>query len=185
MTFKEFLQRYAAGERDFSEINLEGSGFIGTDFRLANPERDYFTCAELEDTNFSNANLSKVCFERIEIRNCNFTGANLQEASLAEAAIFDSNLKEANLDGFSMIEAVIEGCNMEGVSLRNAELGDSGIGGSNLPNANLEGRHGEISVGDIDFTGAIGFNRYLVSGGYYNITLPDGRFIADWLVEEI
>lgn len=71
-------------------------------------------------------------------------------------------------------------------SLRNATLGSTGgIFSTNLRNANLEGCSGEISVSNVDLTGAIGFDPSLVRGGYRKLTLPDGRFIADWLTEEI
>ncbi|MGB6294591.1 MAG: hypothetical protein WBF90_00230 [Rivularia sp. (in: cyanobacteria)] len=38
---------------------------------------------------------------------------------------------------------------------------------------------------NVDLTGAIGFNKSLVDGGYAQLTLPDGRFIADWDTEQI
>jgi uncharacterized protein YjbI with pentapeptide repeats len=84
-----------------------------------------------------------------------------------------------------MIEGVIEGCNMEGASLRNAGLGDSTIGDTNLRNANLEGCSGEISMINVELTGAFGFRPSIVFAGYRKLTLPDGRFIADWQTEEI
>ena len=85
-----------------------------------------------------------------------------------------------------MIEGIIEGCNMEGVNLRNASLANgSTIGDTTLRNANLEGCMGEISMINVDLTGVIGFNKSLVDGGYAQLTLPDGRFIADWDTEQI
>jgi uncharacterized protein YjbI with pentapeptide repeats len=87
------------------------------------------------------------------------------------------------LDEFRTIEGTLEGCNMEGASLRNAGLGDSTIGDTNLRNANLEGCSGEISMINVELTGAFGFRPSIVFAGYRKLTLPDGRFIADWQTE--
>jgi uncharacterized protein YjbI with pentapeptide repeats len=72
-----------------------------------------------------------------------------------------------------------------GITLRNAGLGDSTIGDTNLRNANLEGCSGEISMINVELTGAVGFRPSIVFAGYRKLTLPDGRFIADWQTEEI
>jgi uncharacterized protein YjbI with pentapeptide repeats len=92
----------------------------------------------------------------------------------------NSNLRRANLDRIRIHEGAIKNCNMEGVSLRNAELSDVGIRSTNLRNANLEGTKYGFYLMDVDLTGAIGFDLQNVSDGYWNLTLPDGTFIADW-----
>ena len=58
-----------------------------------------------------------------------------------------------------------------------------GIRFVNLRNSVLTGTKGNYYLADVDLTSAIGFDRHGVAGGYWNLTLPDGTFIADWEAE--
>ncbi len=59
MKAREVLRRYAAGERNFQGVNLQGQFFKGKDLKGAD-----FSGADIRSTNFKNANLQGVNFTR-------------------------------------------------------------------------------------------------------------------------
>ena len=101
---KTAIRRYAAGERDFSNINLTG----------ANLSR-----ADLQDINLRGANLSWV-----ELSFANLSGANLSVVTEGRwGCLSGANLRGANLRG-----ANLDGCEMMGVNLENADLTGAMLG---------------------------------------------------------
>jgi len=177
MDREELLSRYAAGERKFGSadlrgLDLSGLNLSGIDFRSAN----------LETTNLSRTNLSGAYMECTNLINTILVEANLRDCYVE--GFINCDLRRANLDQIRMIEAPIRNCNMEGVSMRNVDFGSEiGIRFVNLRNSVLTGTKGNYYLADVDLTGAIGFDRHGVAGGYWNLTLPDGTFIADWEAE--
>jgi hypothetical protein len=75
--------------------------------------------------------------------------------------------------------------NFSDADLRGLDLSGANLSRINLTCANLEGCSGEISMINVELTGAFGFRPSIVFAGYRKLTLPDGRFIADWQTEEI
>lgn len=122
MDAEELLKRYAAGERDFSGLNLRGAKLNGVDPSIddlgaynkpyengiaadlsgINLSEADLTDAELSGTNLSNANLSRANLNRAGLGQCNLTntnfrGANLTEAYLSCAELDGTDMREANL----------------------------------------------------------------------------------------
>ncbi|WP_416212598.1 pentapeptide repeat-containing protein [Nostoc sp. ChiQUE01b] len=120
MDVEELLERYAAGERDFSETDL--SGGISLDE------------AYLIDINFSRANLYSIDLRHSDLSNANLRGANLRQADLGVAYLINVDLRDANLTG-----ARLEYCNLTGADLRDANLMGANLSQANLTDTNLMG----------------------------------------------
>ena len=78
---KELLRRYAAGERDFSGIDLRKADLSEADLR---------------GINLSGADLRGADLRESNLRFANFQGANLEGAYLAKAFIADCDWRGAN-----------------------------------------------------------------------------------------
>lgn len=94
MSTEELLKRYAAGEREFtgidlSEVDLSGVNLAGADLSGAN----------LLGTDLSVANLSGVNLSNAKLDLANLTGANLEGANVTSASILAANLTNVNLKG--------------------------------------------------------------------------------------
>ncbi len=98
MTVDELLARYAAGERDFSEIRLS-----------------YIPDRILSDVNLSGANFSKgnLGYDRLE--RVNLSGANLSEVDLSFTGFINCDLSGANLEESILCgeRTWMEGCNCD------------------------------------------------------------------------
>ena len=77
MTLTEILNRYLAGERDFSNINSRVGILVNVDL--------------------SNINLSDATLDRVSLVDCNLSGANLSKANIPGSNLEDINLSQANL----------------------------------------------------------------------------------------
>jgi uncharacterized protein YjbI with pentapeptide repeats len=91
MTAEELLERYAAGERIFIEVDLSG-------------------------VNLSRAILPEIKFRRCNLQNSNLAGINLLGGSLIGSDLSGANLSEANLERVAM-----QGTNLENATLLGAE----------------------------------------------------------------
>ncbi|MBD1843349.1 pentapeptide repeat-containing protein [Cyanobacteria bacterium FACHB-63] len=107
MTREELLQRYAAGERDFSgadlsgvnleevaleEINLEGANLSGTLFFRSNLWGAIFRNANLEGADFSMALLDETDFRGANLRNCNTMETSMIRANFQNATEEETKL---------------------------------------------------------------------------------------------
>ena len=86
MTAEELLERYAAGERDFSGINvreayLEGAVLTGINLSRANLQVANLKNAILDGAILQNTILFESNIECASLMDANLTGANLQQAS--------------------------------------------------------------------------------------------------------
>ncbi|MEH2072933.1 MAG: pentapeptide repeat-containing protein [Nostoc sp.] len=84
MNAKELLRRYAAGERDFSGVDLKGANLSGVSRSFdvdayAEPYRQGIT-SDLSRINLSGADLTQT-----DLRGVNLEGANLSNANLTRA----------------------------------------------------------------------------------------------------
>ena len=95
MTAEELLERYAAGERDFSGVDLRG-------------------------VNLSGANLYGVMLYDADLRGANLGGANLNGTKLSSADLRNADLSNANLSESNLCGAKLVGCNFRGTDLTNA-----------------------------------------------------------------
>ena len=95
MTTEELLERYAAGERDFSGVDLRG-------------------------VNLSGANLYGVMLYDADLRGANLGGANLNGTKLSSADLRNADLSNTNLSESNLCGAKLVGCNFRGTDLTNA-----------------------------------------------------------------
>jgi uncharacterized protein YjbI with pentapeptide repeats len=117
---EELLQRYGAGERDFSNcmivgelrgINLEGAKLINSDLA----ERD------MSGANLAGTDLTGACLEQTLLHNVNLSNANLSGAFVNEAQFIEANLTNAYLINASDIGwANFCKANLTNTNLRNA-----------------------------------------------------------------
>jgi len=136
----ELLNRYAAGERNFSNANLRGAKLqelylpkvnlswaklTGADLQQANLSQASFSEADLSQANLSEANLNQADLVR-----ANLTGGNLGLASLIGADLYRATLREVNL-----CDAKLSGANLRLADLRGAELDGVDLTGANLQGA--------------------------------------------------
>ncbi|MEM9543934.1 MAG: pentapeptide repeat-containing protein, partial [Cyanobacteria bacterium P01_E01_bin.42] len=111
MKAKELLERYKAGERDFSRVdlskeNLSGAVWVGDEF---GGENDYpVGGSSLRGINLSQANLARVRLDGVDLRGANLRGANLEMAFMARANLTDANLSEAILFQNSLHHALFK-----------------------------------------------------------------------------
>ena len=91
----ELLQRYAAGERNFQNLNLNDAQLPGVDLRHSNLIR-----TQLQRANLENAQLQGAKLIMADLSEANLKGANLREAKLIGA-----NLKNTQLDGADLTHA--------------------------------------------------------------------------------
>ena len=112
----EITARYAAGERNFRGLDLDGetldlrgSNLAGADFS------ESFIYAD-----FRGANLERCVFERANVKTCDFRGANLRGASFREAAI-----DAAEFSGAEMTDASFDGASAQGHVFHSGESPDA------------------------------------------------------------
>jgi DNA-binding XRE family transcriptional regulator len=126
MTAEELLQRYTAGERDFSGLNLIRLN-VGGDNPLG---------ANLNGINLSGSNLSESDLTKINLSEANLSGADLSQCLLKNA-----NLSGANLSGANLSNTLVSGSNLTGADLTSANLMNTAMTKVNLTDANLTNAH--------------------------------------------
>ena len=131
MDVEELYSRYAAGERDFSGVDLSHANLnvakVG-DIRDLPPGQN-----ELIGINLSGANLTRAILSFV-----NLSGANLSSANLEFAILLGTILTGANLS-HAILNYADEVCDLIDVDLREASLFCTRLLGSNLTRANLMG----------------------------------------------
>ena len=148
MTAKELLERYAAGERDFSGVDFSGTKFKifsyifnGINLERANLEGAYLEGVQLERANLAGSILRNVDFE-VDLTDANLEGANLEGANLQESCLERANLRRANLERASFYMVNLENANLEGANLKYVTFEDACVNGANFRNAIMEGCSG-------------------------------------------
>lgn len=117
------LQKYAQGERDFSNIKLNECVLSG-----AKLPQIILRGADLNVVNLSTANLSQGDLQQAVLNVSRLSGANLSQA----------NLQEAQLNVANLIRAILVGANLTGASLIRAELLRADLSNANLTRTNLQ-----------------------------------------------
>jgi uncharacterized protein YjbI with pentapeptide repeats len=124
------LQRYAAGERDFRNVNLKGE----------NLNRANLSGIDLSGADLSGANLYSANLELAELASINLQGSNLQEARLFKANLQQANLSNANLKSSYLVAANLQKANLQKANLQRAILPRlKNMRGANLYSAKLQG----------------------------------------------
>jgi uncharacterized protein YjbI with pentapeptide repeats len=154
MTAEEFLQRYAAGERDFFEVELTDADLSrATGWEKNNPIGQTITGAVLGEGDFSGTN-----FCANDMRACNFSYSNLTRcqftlANLTKARFIGADLKNATFEGAKLIRADLKDADLRGANMTGVDLT-----GANMTGANDEGAWYESAL-------------------FCDTTLPDGTFL--------
>ena len=148
MTAEELLERYAAGERDFSgvEINglkcgtrckdLNGATLPNVIFKNAKLSRINFMDANLKGADFTNADIGYVGMDRANLENAIFRNAQLGDVIFEQANLRYTNWYESSMRPVGFMQA-----DLEGADFRQAHMIQTVFKRANL-------RH-------VDFTGAI------------------------------
>lgn len=194
MEVEELLKRYAAGERDFtgvnlcevnlSRVNLSGCNLSHANLSIANLSGANLSGANLTGTKLnvtrlSGANLSKAKLNSAILNVANLVRANLSEAELIQASLIRAeliraelsraNLIEANLNAADLRESKLRQANLAGANLSEADLRGASLAGANLEQAKLN----QTDLTGADLSGAnlsntelrhVNFNRANLSG---------------------
>ena len=132
MTREELLERYAAGERDFSGVDLEGVDLSNTELgciilRRANLRQTNFRDSDLSGywekphpkiyTDFREANCCEADFssstiEVADFSNAILTGANFSGAVLYRTWFTDANLEDVNWSECRAWRVIVEGARL-------------------------------------------------------------------------
>uniref|UniRef100_A0ACD5GPG0 TerD family protein n=1 Tax=Desertifilum tharense IPPAS B-1220 TaxID=1781255 RepID=A0ACD5GPG0_9CYAN len=110
ITAEELLERYKAGERDFSNLNFREIKL--SDFDLSN-------------CNFSNANLEGAILNQVNLSASNLTRTNFSNAVFSKSIFYSSDLTESNLTNAKIEKARFERTNLTRSKLIKANLIDS------------------------------------------------------------
>jgi uncharacterized protein YjbI with pentapeptide repeats len=156
---KELLRRYAEGEREFVEANLER--------------------ANLMDANLVGVNLKRVNLIEANLERANLEGANLINASLVDASLVGANLRRAKLAGAKFARANLAGANLRGANLQGVDLEEADLEGADLMHADLEG----ADLVGANLEGANLINANLVDANLESANLQRARLVGADLEE--
>jgi len=106
----DLVRQYAAGEREFSGIDLPGADLRGSLLGLI----------QLQGANLKGANLLGAYLR----------GANLKEINLSGADLSGANLRDADLSGADLVGTKFLGANLRGADLRQAQLEGTFLSGA-------------------------------------------------------
>jgi uncharacterized protein YjbI with pentapeptide repeats len=120
----DMIERYRAGERNFTGIDLKYA-------------RLHWPC--FIDINLSRADLRWADFEvgRTRLINANMSDANMEKVSLGSAFMLNANLRGANLRNAHLTNADLTNADLSGADLSGADLSGTALIGANLTKANL------------------------------------------------
>ena len=117
INFREFWQRYEAGDRNFPGVNLAG---------------ETFEYEEFDNINLSNASLEGANISNFIFRNSNLSGVNLQGASFSESSFVDCNLLGANFAFVTAVDLIFNKCDLSNATITNTQFGDVYFVATNL-----------------------------------------------------
>lgn len=113
----DFLARYAAGEREFANINLSEANLSGVNLTLADLHNSEFVW-----TNFKEASLYHVNLSGAKLRHANLSGAKLRSSNLQGTDFLNANLSGADLSWSNLNGANLTGADLTDANLSNAIL---------------------------------------------------------------
>jgi uncharacterized protein YjbI with pentapeptide repeats len=114
---RDFLSRYAAGERDFSNIDLSETDLSGVNLTLANLHNAKLTWANLKGANLYHIDLSQA-----KLRYANLSGSMLRSSNLQGTDFLNANLSGADLSWSNLNGANLTGADLTDANLKNAIL---------------------------------------------------------------
>ena len=162
MNVEELLEKYAAGVRDFTGIDLSEANLSSAKLSGVNLSRANLSVANLSGANLTGANLSYAKLNVARLSGVNLSNANLNNASLnvanliradlsraqlmrarliraelIRADLSRADLSEANLSGADLREATLRQTNLRHANFSEAVMRGSTLTGANLEQANL------------------------------------------------
>ncbi|MEM9273650.1 MAG: pentapeptide repeat-containing protein [Cyanobacteria bacterium P01_F01_bin.143] len=122
MTAKELLRRYAAGERDFTGVDLSEARLSFANLRNIILKDAYLGYVVMDDADLSFADLSGANMEGISLgesilQGANLTGAILIDAVFGQTYFGDANLSYADLTGADLTESTFFNVNLSHADL--------------------------------------------------------------------
>ena len=154
MTADEFFKLYAAGERDFFEVEITDADMsLATGWEKNNPIGQTITGARISRGNYSGSNFSAndmrgSTFGGSKMVQCQFISADMTGTDWMYADLTGATFEGAKLVRARFVEAILAGCDFVGADLTKA----------NLSGADISGAH---------FSGAL----------FHNTTMPDGSIV--------
>ncbi|GAB1541303.1 hypothetical protein NUACC21_39740 [Scytonema sp. NUACC21] len=127
---REFLHRYAIGERNFINANLRCTQLCSLSLTEVN-----LSWAKLHLANLSGTNLSQARLTATDFREANLSDANLSRVQLVRANLTSTNLVRADLKGADLSHACLVNANLQESDLRGANLSGADLRGANLSEA--------------------------------------------------
>jgi uncharacterized protein YjbI with pentapeptide repeats len=122
LTAQELLKRYAAGEREFPDVDLSGQILKGVNLSGANLGGAKLHNTLLEEANLTGVNLSCANLDQVDLTRAILTGANLSEARLHRVNLQDANLRGADLSGASFKQICLTGASLGGAILPDGSI---------------------------------------------------------------
>jgi uncharacterized protein YjbI with pentapeptide repeats len=155
MKVEEFLEKYTAGVRNFSgidlsEVNLSGAKLDDIDFSQANLNVINLSGASLVSANLMFAKLNVARLSGAHLSNANLKGASLNVTNLVRADLSNAELSKASLVRSELVRANLSRANLIAANLKNADLREATLRQANLRQANLS----EVNLKGSLLTGA-------------------------------
>jgi uncharacterized protein YjbI with pentapeptide repeats len=173
MTTEELLERYAAGERDFSGVEIDSARLNDAKLSGINLSGAILFGAELNRANLSGANLSRANLGSAWLEGANLRRANLSHAIISEGVLVESILVGADLSFADLTECPLSDADLTGAKLNGTILGIRPLlQGANLSNVDLSQSRIELPDGIEDHS----VERAIFS----NTILPDGTKIISF-----
>ena len=134
MDAAELLERYTAGQRDFTEaVEFQHVDLSGMDLSGIRLSESYFTYVNLTNANLSGASLrgAKISGDSI-LKGTNMASIDLSYAGIQGSYLTGVNLENADLSYAAIINSTLYNVNLSGASLKNTFLHDVGLLGTTL-----------------------------------------------------
>jgi uncharacterized protein YjbI with pentapeptide repeats len=183
LTAAQLLERYAAGERRFRQIQLKKADLNRANLALIDLRGADLSYANLREADLSSADLRGACLDGVDfykanLSRTNFEGASLEKTNLKEANLLRASFKKASLEGAFLTKAQMSRVDLKEACLLSAHLNDADLSNADLSNADLSNAYligtnlqranlSEVNIAGTFLSGAVvkGAN---FSGGYYN-----------------
>jgi uncharacterized protein YjbI with pentapeptide repeats len=143
LTAAQLLQRYAAGEKRFREVqlkkvDLKGAKLPQIDLRGADLSNANFREADLSNADLRGACLDGADFYKATLIRVNLDGARLTKTNLKEADLTRVSLENASLEGAFLTKAQMSRADMQGAILTGAHFNEADLSYANLTDAYLD-----------------------------------------------
>lgn len=139
IAIEDLLAQYAAGQRDFQNLNLQESNLSQANLAGINLSGANLSLSNLAGINLAGANLSHCQLNVARLSGANLTQANLQGANLNVANLVRANLRGANLTQANLIRTEMIRCDLSDADLTLADLSGADLREAQLRRTNLTG----------------------------------------------